>query len=287
VLIFGNLILDGYTNNQQDAVFTRHKVSSLVMMKYTNMWQILWLGGFLVLSYLVGWGGEGGSELSRASLVLLHYEGAFTDLVLFCVCACAGQLCVFRLMQEYGSLVWICVSVVRKLFTVLLSVIMFNHTISAPQWAGLALTFSGILLDAGMSVRAAQAEVEEKVCEVDTPKIPADVEEPEGEGVDVGLRQRKRAKSATGPKSPAPGPKSATKKPTSEHSPAKARSKSPASGPKSATKKPTPDNSPAKARSKSPASGPKSATKSVDTGKPRVGARRASSRIRSASSVSK
>lgn len=163
VLIFANLILDGYTNNQQDAVFAKHKVSSLVMMKYTNMWQILWLAGFLILAHFSGWGGESGSELSRAVFMIMHYEGVARDVLLFCICAAIGQLCVFRLMQEFGSLVWICVSVVRKLFTVLLSVVMFNHSINQTQWMGLALTFSGILLDAGMSIRVAQQQPQSKV----------------------------------------------------------------------------------------------------------------------------
>jgi hypothetical protein len=163
VLIFVNLILDGYTNNQQDAVFSSHKMSSLIMMKYTNMWQILWLSAFLVVSHAAGWSGAGGSELFRAMNMVLHYEGVALDLVMFCLCACVGQMCVFQLMQEFGSLVWICVSVVRKLFTVLLSVVLFNHSISPAQWVGLALTFFGILLDAGMSASAAQQPTQKSV----------------------------------------------------------------------------------------------------------------------------
>lgn len=45
------------------------------------------------------------------------------------------------------------VTVTRKLFTMLLSVIVFNHSLTAGQWAGVAVVFSGIGVEAGMKRR--------------------------------------------------------------------------------------------------------------------------------------
>jgi UDP-galactose transporter B1 len=56
-------------------------------------------------------------------------------------------------MQEFGSLVWITISITRKLFTILVSVFMFNHSVSAAQWAGIGAVFFGMFLEVLMNYR--------------------------------------------------------------------------------------------------------------------------------------
>lgn len=174
-LVLVNLALDGYTNNMQDAIFDEYALqqqrsdksrnaggtstngaaapaprtlSGLVMMKYINFWQAVELWAYLLVAYVVGAYIDGGkSELGAGVAMLLHYDGVAWDVATFCLCACGGQLCVFGLMKEFGSLVWICVSVTRKLFTVLVSVVMFRHPVAVMQWLGIGAVFTGILLD--------------------------------------------------------------------------------------------------------------------------------------------
>jgi UDP-galactose transporter B1 len=45
------------------------------------------------------------------------------------------------------------VTVTRKLFTMLLSVVVFNHTLTIGQWAGVGVVFGGIGVEAGMKRR--------------------------------------------------------------------------------------------------------------------------------------
>jgi UDP-galactose transporter B1 len=148
LLVLINLGMDGYTNNEQDRIFSKYKASPNQMMKYTNMWQVLYQLVYLRVGYALY---SEGSELYLACRVCAHSVPLVADILLFCLCASLGQVLIFNVMQEFGSLSWITISVTRKLFTVVLSVIVFQHKVNAVQWSGVALVFVGLGLDAVMS----------------------------------------------------------------------------------------------------------------------------------------
>ena len=143
-LVLLNLTLDGYTNNEQDYIFTKYSVPPLEMMKYTNFWQVIYLCCFLVLGWL--WYGNE-SEASKAMEILMGSKDARADIVSFSLCAAVGQILILCLIKEFGSLVWVTISVSRQLFTILLSVFAFRHAVSTVQWMGVLLVFSGLGLD--------------------------------------------------------------------------------------------------------------------------------------------
>ena len=87
--------------------------------------------------------GGGSSELQQAHHTLLHCPQARSDIAVFCLCAAVGQLTIFAVMKEFGSLMWITISITRKLFTILVSVVMFGHVICLEQWLGVAAVFAG------------------------------------------------------------------------------------------------------------------------------------------------
>jgi len=45
------------------------------------------------------------------------------------------------------------ITLTRKLFTMLLSVIVYNHTLSSGQWLGAAIVFAGISVEAWVKAR--------------------------------------------------------------------------------------------------------------------------------------
>ena len=47
-------------------------------------------------------------------------------------------------LARFSSLVLVTVNVTRKMFTMLLSVVLFGHTVTGRQWGGVGLVFSGI-----------------------------------------------------------------------------------------------------------------------------------------------
>jgi solute carrier family 35 (UDP-galactose transporter), member B1 len=51
-------------------------------------------------------------------------------------------------LNMHGSLILVTITVTRKLFTMLLSVMWFHHSLTSGQWAGMGLVFGGIGLEA-------------------------------------------------------------------------------------------------------------------------------------------
>ena len=149
-LVLLNLLLDGYTNNEQDEIFEKHKISPLKMMANTNAWQLIFILVYLVGTYYL-YGDQ--SELFGALHIITESPALRTDVLLFCLCAVLGQVLIFSVMKEFGSLVWITISITRKLFTILLSIFMFSHPVVAVQWTGIALVFAGLVLESAMSYR--------------------------------------------------------------------------------------------------------------------------------------
>jgi hypothetical protein len=54
-------------------------------------------------------------------------------------------------MKEFGSLMWVTLSITRKLFTIIVSIVMFNHQISTFQWIGVAAVFLGMSVEVIMN----------------------------------------------------------------------------------------------------------------------------------------
>jgi UDP-galactose transporter B1 len=143
-LIIFNLCLDGITCNEQDLLFSKHSSSSLEMMKNSNGWQSIYLSMYLLVNWL--WQGSK-SQLSSSLWMLMQSSLLRYDVFIFCLCACIGQTLLFSLIKEFGPLSWITVSVTRQLFTILLSVFLFQHHVGAWQWIGIACVFSGLGLE--------------------------------------------------------------------------------------------------------------------------------------------
>lgn len=149
-LVLLNLSLDGVTSNEQDQIFKEKQATSMQMMKNTNAWQAIYLTAFLVLE---GMFNGGTSVMARAVNMIHHCPMVLYDILIFCICGCVGQLMLFGLIKEFGSLVWITVSVTRQLFTILLSVFIFNHHVKLGQWFGIVLVFSGLGLEILLNYR--------------------------------------------------------------------------------------------------------------------------------------
>jgi UDP-galactose transporter B1 len=70
------------------------------------------------------------------------------DIALFAFCGAIGQVFIFHTLERFGSLSLVTVTVTRKMFSILLSVILFNHSITPLQWVSVGMVFAGIAMDA-------------------------------------------------------------------------------------------------------------------------------------------
>ncbi|KAG0353612.1 UAA transporter [Gamsiella multidivaricata] len=139
-LVAINLTLDGITNSTQDQIFHSFKVSGQQMMCYMN----LFMSGYMTLWLLNPYN----SEFANAISFCQTHPAIIKDIIMFSLCGALGQCFIFYTLEHYGSLSLVTVTVTRKLFTILLSVVAYGHELNLKQWGMVAVVFSGIGLEA-------------------------------------------------------------------------------------------------------------------------------------------
>lgn len=90
---------------------------------------------------------------------LASHPTALAPLSAYAALGGMGQIFIFETIAHFGSLTLVMVTVTRKLFTMLLSVFVFGHTLTPGQWAGVGVVFAGIGVEAGFKRREARKRV--------------------------------------------------------------------------------------------------------------------------------
>jgi UDP-galactose transporter B1 len=151
-LLLASLAVDGATNSTQDEVFARFRISGSQMMLFMNTFATLLT--FTVLLFPIpsfpslGVTGTGTSEWSTALAFVRAHPAVWKDVLAYALAGAIGQLFIFDTLEHFGSLTLVTVTVTRKLFTMLLSVVVYKHRLAPLQWIGVALVFAGIGLEA-------------------------------------------------------------------------------------------------------------------------------------------
>ncbi|KAF9013337.1 UAA transporter [Cyathus striatus] len=147
-----NLALDGATNSTQDEIFTRHKVTGQQMMFWINVFCTIMSSvlSVLPLPYIpVIHPSDGGrTELAAALSFVRTHPSIITPLAQFAFTGALGQLFIFETLQHFGSLTLVTITLTRKLFTMLLSVVVYKHKLTPGQWLGAGVVFAGISVEA-------------------------------------------------------------------------------------------------------------------------------------------
>lgn len=85
-----------------------------------------------------------------------QYPDSIKDVLIFGLAGALGQLFIFYTLERFGSLVLVTVNVTRKMLSMILSVIWFNHHLTRGQWTAVGVVFGGIALEAQMTRRRQQ-----------------------------------------------------------------------------------------------------------------------------------
>ncbi|KAF8333497.1 UAA transporter [Cantharellus anzutake] len=155
-LLLINLIIDGATNSTQDEIFAQYRITGQQMMFWLNAWSTILTSTLIMLPlpYLPILHPTSKStlpdrsELQGALSFIRTHPEALKSLLEFSVTGSLGQLFIFETLQHFGSLTLVMVTLTRKLFTMILSVVVYNHKLTYGQWLGAAIVFAGIGVEA-------------------------------------------------------------------------------------------------------------------------------------------
>ncbi|KOS14346.1 udp-galactose transporter [Malassezia pachydermatis] len=189
-----HLLLDGATNSTQDEVFETYGplVSGTQMMLVMNAMSASYMVTALLLPegivtyamthmrmHLASWlhphwvaqvitAGLSHPTMTWTPQVvsgvqfLLRHPDAARDVLLYALAGAAGQIAIFETLERFGSLTLVSITVTRKLFTMLLSILVYKHHLRSLQWVGVAIVFSGLFIEMRQKQRQSAAAARAK-----------------------------------------------------------------------------------------------------------------------------
>eukprot|EP00542_Grammatophora_oceanica_P017425 CAMPEP_0194028574 /NCGR_PEP_ID=MMETSP0009_2-20130614/2503_1 /TAXON_ID=210454 /ORGANISM="Grammatophora oceanica, Strain CCMP 410" /LENGTH=319 /DNA_ID=CAMNT_0038668001 /DNA_START=295 /DNA_END=1254 /DNA_ORIENTATION=- len=143
-----SLVLDGVTAGFQKRLKAETakvgvKPKPYDFMFWTNLFMCLTA---TVIATLLG-------EMKTGATYCAENPEIMTKIVKFALCSAVGQSFIFYTIANFDPLVLSTVTTTRKIFSVMLSILLKGHSLSMVGWSGIALACSGILseLQAKMS----------------------------------------------------------------------------------------------------------------------------------------
>jgi solute carrier family 35 (UDP-galactose transporter), member B1 len=138
--IFLSLLLDGVTAGFQKRLKTETAKAGVKPKPYDFMF---WTNLFMCLTATVIAGILG--EIHTGMKYLLDNPEIMSQIFKFAICSAVGQSFIFFTIANFDPLVLSTVTTTRKIFSVLLSIFLKGHSLSAVGWSGIAMACGGIL----------------------------------------------------------------------------------------------------------------------------------------------
>lgn len=133
-----SLCMDGLLGMIQDKVRIAHKPTSQQMMLSMSAWASAILFVVLIVS----------GELVQVYHFACRHPELLLHMSYFGLAHALGQVFIYAMISSFGSLPNSVTSTVRKFFSVVCSIIYYNHPSTLFQWLGAVLVFTALLGDA-------------------------------------------------------------------------------------------------------------------------------------------
>lgn len=135
-LLIAYLLFDSFTANWQNSVFKEHHPSSIQMMCGVNF-----MSSLLTVTSLIEQGGVYYS-LNFASRFPLF----IIDCTLTALASAIGQLFIFATVAKFGPVIFTIIMTFRQALSILLSCLLYGHSLSASAIVGVIIVFFAIFL---------------------------------------------------------------------------------------------------------------------------------------------
>lgn len=128
------LLFDGFTSTFQEKLFKEHKTSRYNQMCYVNT-------GSAVIAFVT-------LCASRTLTKSFHFAGEhpvlFADAFYLSIAAVAGQFFIYGQVEEFGALVFAATMNVRQVISILVSYVIYKHSITGLQILAFIIVFAAL-----------------------------------------------------------------------------------------------------------------------------------------------
>lgn len=135
-ILLGYMAFDSFTSNWQSELFKQHGMSTFQMMFGINVFSSL----FTFCSLL-----QTGGFFSSVSFTMRHPE-FMHHIFLLSLTSAAGQLFIFYTISSFGPVVFVIIMTVRLVLSIVLSCIIYRHSLAPQAIIGIIIVFGAIFL---------------------------------------------------------------------------------------------------------------------------------------------
>jgi len=135
--ILVSLFCDGLLGTTQGEIKKKYNPSQWDQMESLNKWAGLICLTVSIVSFQMG----GFVKFVMENPLVIK------DLVLLAILGTFGQVFIFYTIANFSPLILSIVTTTRKFFTVLFSILMYNHPINLYQWMAIGLVFVGVFVE--------------------------------------------------------------------------------------------------------------------------------------------
>jgi len=136
VILMAYMSFDAFTSNWQGALFKEYEMSSYQMMAGVNLFSCLMTSVSLLQQGI----------FYTSLLFMSQYPVFVRDCLLLSLTSATGQLCIYYTISVFGPVTFIIIMTVRQALAVLLSCIIYQHSLSAIAGLGVFIIFTALFL---------------------------------------------------------------------------------------------------------------------------------------------
>mmetsp|Transcript_7575 Transcript_7575/g.26501 ORF Transcript_7575/g.26501 Transcript_7575/m.26501 type:complete len:392 (-) Transcript_7575:136-1311(-) len=129
------IVADSFTSQWQSRLYQANpSVDQFQMMFAVNTWAIMMTLGALVMS----------GELSITLAFLAQNPAAVLDNITIAITSATGQLFIFYTIKTFGPVVFTIIMTTRQMFSIVLSLVLFGHSLPPLAFLGALVVFATI-----------------------------------------------------------------------------------------------------------------------------------------------
>lgn len=153
LLMLGYMAFDSFTSNWQSQLYSDYKISSMQMMFNINVFSSVLTAMPLIIS--------GGLFYSFAFIQSFPAFGK--DCIIMSMASAVGQIFLYFTIAEFGPLVFTTIMVTRQMVSILLSCMIYGHTISSQSGFGVIIVFTALLFQIYAKYRIRQKQQQQRI----------------------------------------------------------------------------------------------------------------------------
>eukprot|EP00727_Mastigamoeba_balamuthi_P007319 m51a1_g3207 putative solute carrier family 35 member b1 (374) ;mRNA; r:21667-23262 len=141
-----SLALDGAVGSRQDRCMGLYRRSRDPDARAMAQWHLMmWPSAFTAAFLACALAATG--NLAQPLLFCARHPDALRLVALYSAVGAVGQVFIFLTISHFGTLTCSIVTTLRKFTSIVCSVIVYGHPMSAAQWVALAAVFFGVVID--------------------------------------------------------------------------------------------------------------------------------------------